>query len=208
MQLLFPVSTPQNPQTQEPLHRFLILLSFSVPFTCCCNSQCPKPGGFTTGRGLHIHHGKSLHCGAHDAAACQAYIRCNNIVRSHPSPSQPNHGTFPTQPWDIANDDDTSVACVTHSSSVPTSNNTVDEETYVDKVDSAQKTNQSSIQKYTAEPFSETKLLKILNDAAAPHFMYQDILFWASEAKRNNYSFCPQRLEQFSQGSFFYTSIY
>jgi hypothetical protein len=30
-----------------------------------------------------------------------------------------------------------------------------------------------------------SQLLKILNDAAAPHFLYQDILSWASEAKGN-----------------------
>jgi hypothetical protein len=143
----------------------------------CRNSQCPKPGGFTTERGLHIHYGKSLHYGAH-AAACQAYIRPNNIIHSHPSPSRP---------WDIADDNDTSVACVAHSS-VPTSNNIVDEETDVDKVDSTQKTNQFGI-KCTAEHFTQIKLLKILNDVAAPHFLYQDIL----------YLFCPQRLEQSSQ---------
>jgi hypothetical protein len=82
---------------------------------CCRNSGCPKPGGLTTERELHIHYGKSLHCGAH-VAACQAYNRRNNIVRSHPSP---------TQPWDIANNDDTtSVACVANYSA-PTSNNTL-----------------------------------------------------------------------------------
>jgi hypothetical protein len=54
--------------------------------------------------------------------------------------------------------------------------------------------------KYTAEQFTETKLLKILNDVGAPHFLYQDILSWALEAKRNKkYLFCPQRLERSSQ---------
>jgi hypothetical protein len=80
---------------------------------CCRNSLCPKPGGFTTERGLCIHYGKSLHCGAH-AAACQANIRHNNNVRSQPSPNQP---------LDIANNYETSVARVAHSS-VPTLDNT------------------------------------------------------------------------------------
>jgi hypothetical protein len=53
--------------------------------------------------------------------------------------------------------------------------------------------------KYTAEQFTETELLKIQNDAAAPHFLYQEILSWASEAKRNKYSFCPQHIEHSSQ---------
>jgi hypothetical protein len=153
----------------------------------CRNSLCPKPGGFTTERGLRIHYGKSLHCGAH-TIACQAYSRRNNIVRPHPSPNQP---------WDFANDDETSVARVAHSS-VLTFNNTVDVETDVDKDYSAQNTNQFGI-KYAAAQFTETKLLKILNDAAAPHFLYHDILSWASETKRNQYSFCPQRLERSAQ---------
>jgi hypothetical protein len=68
-------------------------------------------------------------------------------------------------------------------------------ETDVDKDYSAQNTNQFGI-KDTAAQFTKTKLLKILNDAAAPHFLYHDILSWASEAKRNLSSFCLQRLDR------------
>jgi hypothetical protein len=77
-------------------------------------------------------------------------------------------------------------------------NNTVDVETDVDKDYSAQNTKQFGIQ-YTAAQFTETKLLKILNDAAAPHFLYHDILSWAPEAKHNLYAFCPERLERSAQ---------
>jgi hypothetical protein len=80
----------------------------------------------------------------------------------------------PNQPWDFANDDETSVARVAHSS-VPTFNNIVDVETVVDKDYPAQNTNQFGI-KYTAAQFTKTKLLKILNYAAGPHFLYYDIL--------------------------------
>jgi hypothetical protein len=153
----------------------------------CRNSRCPKLGGFTTERGLCIHYGKSLHCGAH-ALACQAYIRRNNIVRPHSSQNQP---------WDFGKDYETSVAHDAHSS-VPTFNNTVDVVTDVDKDDSAQNTYQFGI-KYTTAQFTATKLIKILKDAAVPHFLYHDILSWAPEAQRNQYSFCPQRLEQSSQ---------
>ncbi len=89
----------------------------------CRNSRCPKPGGFTTERGLRIHYGKSLHCGAH-AAACQAYIKRNNIVRPHPSPNQP---------WDFGNDDATSGARIANSWVFPTFNtDTVDVATDVE----------------------------------------------------------------------------
>ena len=46
---------------------------------------------------------------------------------------------------------------------------------------------------FTASEFVETKLLKMLNDAHAPHFLYQDILNWAKEAKLLQYDFCPRR---------------
>jgi hypothetical protein len=145
--------------------------------------------GFPTEKGLRIHYGKSLHCGAH-AAACQAYMKRNNIVRPHSSPNQP---------WDFGNDDATSVACFANSRVLPTFNNdTVDVKTDVDEDNSSQNTYQFGI-KYTTAQFTETKLFKILNDAAVPHFLYHDILSWASEAKRNQYSFCPKRLEQSSQ---------
>jgi hypothetical protein len=80
---------------------------------CCRNSRSPKPGGFTTERGLHIHYSKSLHCGAH-AAACQAYIKRNNIGRPNPSPNQP---------WDFGNDDATSVARIANSQAYIRRNN-------------------------------------------------------------------------------------
>jgi hypothetical protein len=81
---------------------------------------------FTTEKGLHIHYGKSPHCGAH-AAACQAYIRCNSIVRSPSSPSQP---------WDIANGNDSSVDFVANST-VPPSNTPVVEQTGLVQVESS-----------------------------------------------------------------------
>jgi hypothetical protein len=46
---------------------------------------------------------------------------------------------------------------------------------------------------FTNSDFMETKLLKILNDAHAPHFLYQDLLNWAKEAKRSKYDFLPKR---------------
>jgi hypothetical protein len=175
--VLLSVLTIWNPSKKPRLEHFFR----------CRNSHCPKPGGFTTEKGLHIHYGKSPHCGAH-AAACQAYIRCYSIVRSPCSPSQP---------WNITNDNDSSVDRVANCS-VPPSNTPVVEQTGLVQVESSQTTNQFGI-KYTAEQFTETKLLKILNDAAAPHFLYQDILNWASEAEHNKYSFCPTRLERSSQ---------
>jgi hypothetical protein len=46
---------------------------------------------------------------------------------------------------------------------------------------------------FTSSTFVETKLLKMLNDAHAPHFLYQDVLNWTKEgaAKELNYDFLP-----------------
>jgi hypothetical protein len=76
-----------------------------------------------------------------------------------------------SQTWDIDNDD-TSVAHVAKFS-VPTSNHTVAEDIDIDKFDRTQEANQFGME-YTAEQLTETKLLKILNDAAAPGFLDQD----------------------------------
>jgi hypothetical protein len=46
---------------------------------------------------------------------------------------------------------------------------------------------------FTTSEFAETKLLKMLNkDVHVPHFLYQDVLNWAKDAKQSIYmSFCP-----------------
>ena len=154
----------------------------------CLNTHCPKPGGFNSKRGLHIHYGKSVHCAAH-AAACQDLIQQNIQARPPLSASQT---------WDVDDEDTTSFVCLDNSSP-PTANDSVIVETLaVNTFESNQSSNCLGI-KYTTEQFTETKLLKILNDAAAPHFLYQDILSWAEEAKRNQYSFRPERLERSAQ---------
>jgi GT2 family glycosyltransferase len=101
-----------------------------------------------------------------------------------------------SHPWDI-DDKDTSIAHVANLGAA-TANNSVFENMGIDKIESDQKANQLGI-KYTTEQSAETKLLRLLNDDTAPHFLYQDILAWALEAKRNKYSFCPQHLERSSQ---------
>ena len=45
---------------------------------------------------------------------------------------------------------------------------------------------------HTVSDFVETKLLKILEDANVPHFVYQDILNWGCDAKASGYKFEPE----------------
>jgi hypothetical protein len=44
---------------------------------------------------------------------------------------------------------------------------------------------------FTTSDFVETTLLKRMDDVHA-HFLYQDVLNWAKEAKHFNYDFCPK----------------
>jgi hypothetical protein len=46
---------------------------------------------------------------------------------------------------------------------------------------------------HTVNNYVETKLLKILEDANVPHFLYQDVFNWGSEAKARGYNFEPER---------------
>jgi hypothetical protein len=45
---------------------------------------------------------------------------------------------------------------------------------------------------FTSSEYVESKLLKVLNDAHAPNFLYQDVLNWAKEANQLRYDFLPQ----------------
>jgi hypothetical protein len=45
----------------------------------------------------------------------------------------------------------------------------------------------------TVNVYVETKLLKILEDANVPHFLYQKVLNWGSKAKARGYAFEPER---------------
>jgi hypothetical protein len=46
---------------------------------------------------------------------------------------------------------------------------------------------------HTVSDFVETKLLKILEDTNAPHFLYQVILNWRCNAKASGHNFEPER---------------
>jgi len=44
---------------------------------------------------------------------------------------------------------------------------------------------------FSKQDLFETQLLKILNDANTPHFLFQDLMEWASNASKNGYNFIP-----------------
>jgi hypothetical protein len=52
---------------------------------------------------------------------------------------------------------------------------------------------------FTRSDYVETKLLKLLDDAHAPHFLYKDVLNWAREANKMKYEFRPARTTRRAQ---------
>ena len=53
--------------------------------------------------------------------------------------------------------------------------------------------------RFTTAQYHETKLLKILSDANATHYLYKDIIEWARAARAENYNFTPQRSSRSAQ---------
>jgi hypothetical protein len=53
---------------------------------------------------------------------------------------------------------------------------------------------------FTPSDYAEMKLLKLMDDVQALHFLYQDVLNWAMEAKQLHYNFfCPQCTTGYAQ---------
>jgi hypothetical protein len=53
--------------------------------------------------------------------------------------------------------------------------------------------------RFTTEQYHKTKLLKILSDANAPHYLYKDVMNWGSAARLDNYHFNPTRSSRNAQ---------
>ncbi len=99
------------------------------------------------------------------------------------------------QPWDSTSEEASSSSCL-------------DDSDTADEADNDNLSTDPSIPHefvmahglcFTPSDYAETKLLKLLNDAHAPHFLYQDVLNWVKEAKQLQYDFCPQRTTRRAQ---------
>jgi hypothetical protein len=53
--------------------------------------------------------------------------------------------------------------------------------------------------RFTTEQFHETKLLKLLSDANAPHYLYKEVMEWGRAAAHDNYNFNPTRTSRNAQ---------
>ena len=66
----------------------------------------------------------------------------------------------------------------------------------------SESTNDSALRfgiRFTTEQYHETKLLKILSDANASHYLYKDVMEWGRAARHDNYNFNPTRSSRNAQ---------
>ena len=85
---------------------------------------------------------------------------------------------------------------------LPDNNDDIDAITQTDSINMFQTNHnhqQACSNPYTSAQLHETKLLKILDDIQAPHFVYKQILHWAQKAYSDNYNFMPERKSRKAQ---------
>jgi hypothetical protein len=161
---------------------------------------CPNPRCITSSRsqkGLHIHLGKSPTCG--QFLMLKTWSQTHTVMKKPPVSDA--NGASADVPWD--NDDnsideelnhgDTSNVFDVNNGAVGPNNRSG---VYSDSA------NNSALRfgiRFTTKQFHETKLLKILSDANAPHYLYKDIIEWGRAAKGTNYHFDPQRWSRKAQ---------
>jgi hypothetical protein len=67
----------------------------------------------------------------------------------------------------------------------------------------SESTNDSALRfgiRFTTEQYHKTKLLKILSNANAPHYLYKEVMNWGSGAHLDNYHFNPTRSSRKAHG--------
>jgi hypothetical protein len=155
----------------------------------CLNPNCLK--SFKSPHGLRMHFGKLQQCfnfkmSRHDANA-------NTALQPRAVEAQESLTEYP---WD----EDDSVHESEDASSVK------------DIIRTGAPNNQASVYtesandaalrfdiRFTTEKFHETKLLKLLSDANAPHYLCKEVMEWGRAAAHDNYNFNPTRTSRNAQ---------
>jgi hypothetical protein len=157
----------------------------------CPNPDCSK--SFKALNGLHIHFSKSRTCAA--VKLSKTPRRAKNVL---PSPPVDNEEALTEFPWDdeasVEESDEASVVGSEDESTGGASNNNAG--VYRESA------NEAALRfgiRFTTTQFHETKLLKILSDANAPHYLYKDIMEWGRAARHANYNFAPRRSSRNAQ---------
>ena len=151
---------------------------------CCPHPACNKSSKSL--QGLRIHLGKSTDC-----ALFIVRLDSKRNTKNVGMPPEANHeDTMSVYPWD---EDDDNV--MDELEDVNDNNHTGLPNHAADGIysESAHEAAMRFGIRFTTEQFHTTKLLKIISDANAPHYLYKDIVEWGQAAQRDKYDFHPQR---------------
>jgi len=165
-----------------------------------CNNDftCPNPlciKQFATPRGLSMHYLHHSICHkvvqAQEAQTCYALFEEPGTITDLHSTTQQQYET----PWQGSEDEAIDVSAeFTTALGDDSEGHDVMEET-IPVTASAQDYGTSS----TLEDQTQTKLLKMLNDAHAPHYLFEGINDWARTAHSSGYGFNPQHRSRVGQ---------
>ena len=95
-------------------------------------------------------------------------------------------------PWDDDADDDDGLLDQQFddaTNNIGNSNNAADVPNHLDGT-YAESAHESALRfgiRFTTEQYHKTKLLKLLSDANAPHYLYKEIIEWGQAAQRDTY---------------------
>ena len=158
----------------------------------CPNIICNK--SFKSLNGLHIHFGKSLPCARFQTSNKQRQAKA--IV---PSISVELPDASSEYPWDddesLDQLDEDVIQNVAHDNNGAGEPNNQARSSFESPNDAVMRFGI----RFTTEQYHETKLLKILGDANASHYLYKDIIEWGRAAQHDNYNFNPQRSSRNAQ---------
>ena len=186
----------------------------------CPNLSCSR--NFVTSRNLKIHLTKSTPCS--DAALLPVHNKPpqsdinaddeSDVVADddYPCADNDNDDEDDNDDQDDDDDDDSNPwKCLEPWDSTSDDESTSDEESTSDKPGDDEESKSDKPADNVSElvtpdglcfstpDFVETKLLKLMGDAHAPHFLYQYVLNWAKESKQAGYDFRPKRTTRRAQ---------
>ena len=156
---------------------------------CCPNPRCNKT--YKSIGGLNIHFGKAPQCLvfalAYYKGSTKSSLTISQVDRS---------AAVLLYPWDDDDNEDNSMAPEIDEA---VDGNLVDDNSFADLpncldsvyTESAHEAALRFGSRFTTKQYHETKLLKLLSDANAPHFLYQNITQWGRAAQRDRYDFHP-----------------
>ena len=182
------------PKCHKPDLPFSVAKKPPKPFAVYCpNPACMK--GFDKASKLQKHLAMSTHCGMYmsqlwfkQQLVTEAPTKTQEIVDDRkPSPFPQQEAASPFEEME-SNEDD---IVVQEDQDQNTDSSLSSSESVV--MDSGPTPNQDHQQLvFTKAMVFETKLLKILDDIQAPHYVFQQIMDWSKEASLSKYNFKPQ----------------